>query len=366
MQSKNTICQDLLMFVAAFLLVVGAPRNLTAAPRELAKRSFDEKAVADFYRGKTVAILVGFAAGGGYDIAARVIAKHIGKHIPGHPSVIVDNRPGGGSLVAANLVYNTLRKDGTFIANFNEQMILQHALGREGIEFDARKYNWLGSLYSGQAACGVHKDTAVTHVNQLMGPTGRKVNMGGESPGSTITDSAAVMRAALGLNFRIIYGYSGGRPIMNAILNRELDGMCISWEAFTSSFRLLLEPARLLNMLVVFGSSVPDHPWLRDAVAAETIAPNRKALILLKAMYFPQQMSHLYGVAPGIPTDRVAALHNAFDSTLADPAFIADHAKTRRELFPKRGVEVAGIVNELLSMDIETLAALKEALKQSP
>jgi tripartite-type tricarboxylate transporter receptor subunit TctC len=348
------------------LLIASLLPNFTAASEKPGGRSFDEKTVADFYRGKTVTIVVGFAAGGGYDIAARLIAKHIGKQIPGHPGVIVDNRPGGGSLVAANLVYNTLRKDGTFIANFNEQMILQHALGREGIEFDARKYNWLGSIYSGQAACGVHKDTGVSHVNQLMGPTGRRVNMGGESPGSTITDSAAVMRAALGLNFRIIYGYSGGRPIMNSILNRELDGMCISWEAFTSFLRPLFEPARLLNMLVVFGSSVPDHPWLRNAVAAETIAPNRKASNLLKAMYFPQQISHLYAVAPGVPTGRVAALRNAVDSTLADPTFIADHAKTRRDLFPKRGEEVAGIVNDLLSMDQETATALKEALQQRP
>jgi tripartite-type tricarboxylate transporter receptor subunit TctC len=326
-------------------------------------RSFDEKAQADFYRGKTVTIVVGFAPGGGYDISARIVAKHMGKHIPGNPNVIVENRPGAGSLVAANLVYKGLRTDGTYIVTFNSQMVLQQLLGQQGIEFDARAFNWLGSVSSSQSACAVHNETGVTHLKQLMGPSGKVVNMGGESPGSGITDTAAVIRAALGVKFKIIYGYSGARPVANAVLSRELDGFCISWESFTSDMKMFFEPKKIVNMLVIFGTEVPKHPWLENAEAAETIAPNDDARTLLKLVYAPGKMSFPYAVAPGVPADRLAALRSAFDKTLADPAFVGDYEKFR-QLVPRKGEEIAAIVGDLLATKPNLVADLKEALKQ--
>jgi tripartite-type tricarboxylate transporter receptor subunit TctC len=326
-------------------------------------RAFDEKAAADFYRGKTVTIVVGFAPGGGYDISARLVAKHIGKHIPGNPSVIVDNRPGAGSLVAANLVYKGLRADGTYAVTFNSQMVLQQLLGQQGIEFDGRAFNWLGSVSSSQSACGVHRETGVTHIKQLIGPSGKVVNMGGESPGSGITDTAAVIRAALGTKFKIIYGYAGSRPVANAVLSREIDGMCISWESFTSDLKMFFEPKKLLNMLVIFGAEVPKHPWLENAEAAEAIAPNDNARTLLKLVYAPGKISFPYAVAPAVPADRLATLRSAFDKTLADPAFVSEYAKYR-ELVPRSGEEVGEIVRELLATKPNFVTDLKEALKQ--
>jgi tripartite-type tricarboxylate transporter receptor subunit TctC len=325
--------------------------------------AFDEKAAAEFYRGKTVTIVVGFAPGGGYDISARLVAKHMGKHIPGNPTVIVDNRPGAGSLVAANLVYKGLRADGTYIATFNSQMVLQQLLGQQGIEFDGRLFNWLGSVASSQSACGVHGETGVTHIKQLMGPGGRVVNMGGESPGSGITDTAAVIRAALGAKFKIIYGYAGSRPVANAVLNRELDGMCISWESFTSDLKMFFEPKKILNVLVIFGADVPKHPWLENAEAAEAIAPNNDARTLLKLVYAPGKISFPYAVAPGVPADRLAALRTAFVKTLADPAFVSEYEKYR-PLTPRNGEEVAEVVRDLLATKPGLVNELKEALKQ--
>lgn len=344
--------------------VISTVTNLFGAPGGQAVRTFDEKAVADFYRGKTVTIIVGFAAGGGYDIMSRVIAKHLGKHIPGNPTVIVENRTGAGSLVAGNLVYKSLRKDGTFVANIHPQLVFQQLLGREGIEFDGRKYNWLGSASSSQNACGVRVETGVTHWKQITGPAGKAVNMGGEAPGTGITDTAAVMRAALGLKFRIIYGYAGAKPIANSVLNRELDGFCISWESFASDMKIFFTPKKLLNMLVIFGSEVPEHPWLKGAVAAEAVAPNEEARRLLRIVSGPGEISFPYALAPDVPAERVAALRNAFDKTLADPAFLTDLKKTGRPLVGRTGEEVAGIVSELLSTKPETVAVLKEALTQ--
>jgi tripartite-type tricarboxylate transporter receptor subunit TctC len=341
------------------LLVLGTGFSAQAAQ----SRTFDEKAVADFYRGKTVTMVVGFAPGGGYDISARLVTKHIGKHIPGSPSVIVDNRPGAGSLVAANLVYKGLRADGTYIVTFNSQMVLQQLLGQQGIEFDGRTFNWLGSVSSSQSACGVHNETGVTHIKQLMGPSGKAVNMGGESPGSGITDTAAVIRAALGAKFKIIYGYAGSRPVANAVLSREIDGMCISWESFTSDLKMFFEPKKILNTLVIFGTEVPKHPWLENAQAAEAIAPNDNARTLLKLVYAPGKISFPYAVAPGVPADRLAALRTAFDKTFADPAFISDYEKYR-QLVPRNGEEVGEIVRDLLGTKVNLVNDLKEALKQ--
>jgi tripartite-type tricarboxylate transporter receptor subunit TctC len=352
------------IFVVACFIEAMAPWNLNAASAQQTSRPFDEKAVADFYRGRTASIVVGFAPGGGYDIVSRLIAKHLGKYVPGHPNIIVENRPGAGSLVAANLVYKTLPKDGTVIANFHSQMLLQQAQGQEGIEFDGRRYNWLGSVSRSYGACAVHKDTGVSHLRQIMGPSGRTVTVGGEAPGSGITDTAAVIRAALGAKLRIIYGYAGQRPIANAVLSRELEGFCTSWESFVSSLRSFFEPTKLLNMLVILGSTVPDHPWLENAVAAEAAAPNEKARMLLKIVDSPRRITYPYAVAPGVPTDRAAALRDAFDRTLADAEFISAFKKTGTPLEPANGEEVTRIVNELLSTDRDTVAAVKEALKR--
>ena len=349
------------LVVAILLLCFYAPQPRNGAAAQ--SSSFDEKAAADFYRGKSVTIVVGFAPGGGYDISARIVARHLGRHIPGNPTLVVENRPGAGSLVAANLVYKGLRKDGTYIATFNSQMLLQQLLGQPGIEFDSRAYNWLGSVASSQSACAVHKDAGVTHVKQIMGPTGKIVNMGGEAPGSGITDAAAVMRAALGLKFKIIYGYAGARPVANAVLNREIDGMCISWESFTSDLKMFFEPAKIVNVLTIFGDELPKHPWLENTEAAEAIAPNDGARTLLKLVHAPGRISFPYAAAPGVPAGRLAALRSAFDKTLADPAFVSDFEKFR-PLVPRRGEEVSQIAKELLATQPRLVNELKEALKQ--
>jgi tripartite-type tricarboxylate transporter receptor subunit TctC len=242
-------------------------------------------------------------------------------------------------------------------------MVLQQLLGQQGIEFDGRKFNWLGSVSASQSACGVHRETGVTHVKQVMGPSGKVVNMGGESPGSGITDTAAIIRAALGAKFKIIYGYAGSRPVANAVLNREIDGMCISWESFTSDLKMFFEPNKILNVLVIFGEEVPKHPWLANADAAEAIAPNENARTLLKLVYAPGKISFPYAVAPDVPPDRLAALRTAFDKTLADPAFVDEYRKYRI-LVPRNGEEVGEIVRDLLATKPNLVTDLKEALKQ--
>lgn len=325
---------------------------------------YDTQAVTDFYRGKTITVVVGFAPGGGYDIAARIVAKHLGKYIPGNPTVIVSNRPGGGSVVAANLVYETSRRDGTTIVDFHPQMLLQQALGREGIKFDGLKYNWLGSLNSSSTACAVHKDTGVSDIKQIMGPEGKILTMGAEAPGSGITDGTAVIRAALALKFRMIYGYTGQRPIVNAVLSREVDGMCTSWDAFNTTLKNLFEPKPLVNMLVINAAQLPDDPRLKDVAAAQAVARSDSARKLLRIIDGPRAIAYPYAVAPGVPTERLSALRDAFAKMLKDQAFVADYKKSGSNYDPKSWMQVTEIVKELLTMEEDTRSAIREALKR--
>jgi hypothetical protein len=151
--------------------------------------------------------------------------------------------------------------------------------------------------------------------------------------------------------------------VANAVLNRELDGMCISWESFASDLKMFFEPKKLLNVVVIFGAEVPKHPWLENADAAEAIALNNNARTLLRLVYAPGKISFPYAVAPGVPADRVAALRTAFDKTLADPNFVAEYRKYR-ELVPRNGEEVGEIVRDLLATKPDLVNELKEALKQ--
>ena len=331
---------------------------------EARSQAYDAKAVADFYKGKTVTLTVGFAPGGGYDIASRLVAKHLGSHIPGNPNIIVSNRPGGGSLVAANLVYATLPQDGTHIVDFHPQMLIQQAQGREGIKFDGLKYNWLASLNAGSTSCAVHVETGITHVDQVKGSGAKVVKMGVEAPGSGITDGTAVIRAALGLNFRMIYGYTGQRPIVNAVLSREVDGVCSSWDSFTSNLKNLFEPKQIVRVLVINEKEVPSHPWLENAVAAQAVAPDDTSRRLLRVVDAPRAISYPYAIGPNVPKDRVRAMQEAFAKMLSDTKFVADYEKTGRSFDPKTWKEVTEVVKEVLTMDDKTKKALEEALQR--
>lgn len=363
MRSRSTKKVDLGWFARSLgvLALLSVPYLFVA---EANSQAYDAKAVAEFYKGKTVTLTVGFAPGGGYDIASRLVAKHLGAHIPGNPNIIVSNRPGGGSLVAANLVYATLPQDGTHIVDFHPQMLIQQAQGREGIKFDGLKYNWLASLNAGSTSCAVHVETGVTHVDQIKGSSGKVVKMGVEAPGSGITDGTAVIRAALALNFRMIYGYTGQRPIVNAVLSREVDGICSSWDSFTSTLKNLFEPKPVVRMLVINDREVPSHPWLKNAVGAQAMAPDDTARRLLRVVDAPRAISYPFAIGPNVPKERVLAIREAFAKMLEDERFVSDYKKTGRTYEPKTWKEVTEVVEEVLTMDEKTKKALEEALKR--
>jgi len=324
--------------------------------------AYDEQAVAEFYRGKTIRILVGFSAAGAFDFYSRLLSRHMPQHIPGNPTIIVENRPGAGSALAANLVYAVEPKDGTVIGSFNEFLVLQQLLGAEGIQFDAARFNWLGSSVDTTSTCLVRSDVGINSLQELVG--GREVLMGATSPGTPTFDTPAVLNAALGTRFRMVTGYEGITQINLALESREVDGYCVSLDAVGIVARRLVEaepPA--VKILSVMGSQTPDHPYLRGVPATEPLARAEREKQLLRAVHAPSRISKPFAVAPEVPRDRVEALRRAMMAAFADPTFIEEARAANQERSPSDGEKVTAVVQELLRTQPETVAELKNLLK---
>ncbi len=324
--------------------------------------AFDEKAVADFYRGKTVRIVVGFPPGGGFDTYSRLLAKHLPKYLPGNPNIIVENKPGAGSMIAANEVFRVAEKDGTVIGSFNEQLVLLQGLGQDGIEYNARRFQWLGSLVNSPSACAVRTDAGIDSFEEVI--AGKQWIIGADAPGTTTHDVPAVLKGALGANIKIVPGYAGTARQRLAVESKEVDGACFTWESMRTTARAWFEqtpPAA--KVLVVMGSKTPDHPWLKGVPAAETLAKTSEAKQLLAAVNLPSEMSKPYAVAPEVPKDRVEALRQAFSKVVADKEFLSEAERAQLEVTPLSAQEVEARVSQILDTPPTVMAKLKEILK---
>jgi len=360
-----------LLAAAALLCIVLAActpgARQTAAPRSeqasaASGQRFDEQAVADFYRGKTIRILVGFSAAGAFDFYSRLLAAHMSQYIPGNPNIIVENRPGAGSALAANLVYAVEPKDGTVIGSFNEFLVLQQLLGAEGIQFDAGRFNWLGSSVDTTSTCLVRSDVGVNSIQELIG--GRELNMGATGPGTPTYDTPAVMNTSLGTRFRMVTGYEGITQINLALESREVDGYCVSLDAVQIVARRLVEAEPpVVKILSVMGTQPPDHPYVRGVPATEPLARTEREKQLLRAVHAPSRISKPFAVAPEVPRDRVEALRRAMVAVYADPAFIEDARTANQERSPTDGERVTAVVQELLRTPADAVADLKNILK---
>ena len=195
---------------------------------------------AEFYGGKTIRFIVGYAPGGGYDTYTRAIARHIGKHIPGNPSAIVENMEGAGSLLAANYMFNKADPDGLTVGNFNSGMVTQQALGSTGVRFDARKFGWIGAPVQGMPACMVMGFTALRTLDEVM-QSSHELKFGATRAGASSVDLPKIMNALMGTSFNVISGYKGTGPIRVALQRREIDGFCSGWESMRITARALLD-----------------------------------------------------------------------------------------------------------------------------
>ena len=314
--------------------------------------------VEDFYKGKTIRIVVGFGPGGATDTISRLLQRALSKHVPGNPSVVVENKPGGGSMLALNTVYNAEPKDGTVIAAFNQDLIRSQALGAPGVRFDARKLNWIATTDDSVGICAARTDSGISKIQDIM--NGKELVVSSCGKGTLSYDPPAVMRAALGINFKIVTGYQGGAAQRLAVKNGEVQGFCTSLDPMTASARELLEGMTpITRILIVTGSQTPDSPFTKGVPAAETLAKTEEAKKLLRAIHLGFTITIPYAFAPGVPKERVQSMQTAFEKTFKDAEFLALAKKAQQTIRPKIGDEVRRVAEEMLDLP----AALAEKLK---
>jgi tripartite-type tricarboxylate transporter receptor subunit TctC len=317
-------------------------------------------AAAPFYEGKSIRLIVGFSAGGGFDTYSRLIARHLGRHIPGNPSVVVENMTGAASLVAANHVYNVAKPDGLTILNFHGNQVINQVIGKPGIEFDARKFEYIGIPTQDNVACAFAKSSGINNFDALRSAK-TPVKIGGVAPGDTTYNTAKLLQAALNLPIQLVAGYKGTAEIKLAAEAGEVAGGCWQWESIKSIWRQGLDSG---NVSVVLQVNAKPHPELAKVPNAIDYAPNDNSKQLLKyGGHDPAMITRPYALGPGTPKDRVQLLRKAFAETMKDPEFLADAKKSRLDTDPLTGEEVEKVVAQLFKIDAAVVNQVKEILK---
>jgi tripartite-type tricarboxylate transporter receptor subunit TctC len=337
------------MFYASTALVIVAQFALTAA-----------SAQEGFYRGKTVRLIVGASAGGGYDTYTRTMARHMGKHIPGNPTLVVDNMPGAGFLISANYMYKIAKPDGLTVGHFIGGLFLQQLLGKPGVEFDARKFEFIGVPAQDNYMLGVHKSTGITTIEQWLNSK-TMVKLGGVGAGSATDDIPKVLGPAIGLPFQLVSGYKGTADVRLAFDSQEVLGVCNSWESFKATWSKELSSGEIVILLQTIAKPHPDQPKLPLAISYAKTDEGQK---LIKAIvHSVGPTARPYVLPPGTPKNRVEILRKAFIDTMKDPDFLADASKARLDINPLDGAELEKNVREVFNLDPKLIPRAKEILR---
>lgn len=333
----------------------------STAPGWCASASHNEDDPAAFYKGKTVRIVVGFPPGGGYDSYSRVIGRHLAKHIPGNPTVIVDNMAGAGSIVAANYVSNVGPKDGTIIGNVSGTLILEQLFGNPGVRFDMAKFRYLAVPVPEVYLMLVNRRSGITKLEELLGAKARQATFGGV-PNNTIEHAPLLMRDVLGANIKVVSGYKGTADIRLAMDSGELDGFFNTWTSAKIAVLDLLKNGEWLILAQLADTPLPD-PLFSRIPTIGAIAKNEEQRELLRlGTAVPSQFAKAYLTAPGVPAQLSAALESAFTKTFVDREFLKDAEKAKIEIDPLSGGKTSSLVSQFLGMSESLKARLKSVL----
>ena len=315
----------------------------------------------NFYQGKTVRIIVGASAGGGYDTYSRTIARHICKYVPGNPTFVVENMPGAGFLISANYMYNIAKPDGLTIGHFIGGLFLQQLLGKPGIEFDAAKFEYIGVPTQDNYVIGVSKkNTGVSTMDQWMSSK-TMVKLGGVGAGSATDDIPKVLIATIGLPAQLVSGYKGTADVRLAYDAGEVQGVCNAWQSFSATWPNELKSG---DLQIVLQTTAKSHPELTKVPLAISYAKTDEARNLINALVHsvgPAARPYLF--PPGTPKDRLTILRKAFMDVMKDPEFLADAKKAKLDIDPLDGQELENSVKDVFKLDPKLIPRSKEILK---
>ena len=314
----------------------------------------------EFFKGKSLRIVVGFSAGGGFDTYARAISRHMSKHIPGNPGVVVENMTGAGSLIAANHVYKVAKPDGLTIGHFIGGFFLGQVLGQPGVEFDARKFEFIGAPVSDHVVCALTKASGITSVEKWMAAK-TPVKLGGLAPGTSTPDNATrIFKAALGLPIQLVTGYKGTADVRLAADGGELAGGCWGWDSISVTWRKALDSGDVAIILQANRKNHPDLPNVPQAIKFAKTDEARKMIDV--GIHGDSDIVRTYTLPPGTPKDRVQILRKAFEATLKDAEFVADAKKARLNIDPIAPEEIEKDIAGLFKLDPALLTKLKDVL----
>jgi tripartite-type tricarboxylate transporter receptor subunit TctC len=312
----------------------------------------------DFFKDKTLTFIVGYSPGGTYDQYTRLLARHIGKHVSGNPTRVVENMPGAGGIIAANHLYNRVKPDGLTIAAWASPLILQQIMGNEATKFDARKVGWLGIPGPYDTTCHFNQQSGIKSVDDWFAAK-RPLKIASIGPGTSLSDVPKLLKAALNLPLEMVEGYKGGAEARLAVESGEVDGLCASWQATKVSWRNQIETGKIH---VVLQATLKSHPELKKVPLAINYAKTEEARTLLRVADNVHVYQFPFSTAPGTPPDRLQVLQQAFVKTLRDSELTSEAKKADLEIASVDGPTPAKTFNSLYDLPPPLIAKLKELL----
>jgi tripartite-type tricarboxylate transporter receptor subunit TctC len=325
-------------------------------------------AVADFYKGRQVNLIVGFGPGGGYDIYARLLARHFGRFIPGNPNVVVQNMPGAGSLRAVNYLYNIAPKDGTAIGMFSRNMPLIGLLGgNSNVQFNPRRFTWLGSpssFVNDAYILIVRKDAPVKSIEEARRHDLPALMLGGTAEGATGNDVPIILRDTIGLHLKQVVGYPDSAAIFLAIERGEVHGRTVDLSSVKSVKPEWLKPNSGFRVLVQFARATR-HPDFPDVPTARELAKNEAARALIELAELPYTLSRPVAAPPDLPLARANALQQAFLAVHGDPQYLEEAARLRIDVSPIIGDEVLQAIDRIANAPPELLEYIRKLLAET-
>jgi tripartite-type tricarboxylate transporter receptor subunit TctC len=312
-----------------------------------------------FYKGKTLTFLVGAPPGGGFDTMTRIVARHMGRHLPGNPIVVVQNMTGAGTLIAANHLYNRSKPDGLTIGVWVGSLTLQKVLGGTGMDFDPMKFEWIGVPVQQTFLCAFTKASGITSMEKWYAAK-TPVKMGGQVPGTRPDDISSILKAALGLPIQLVQGYKGTAEITMAAEAGELAGQCTSWQGLKSSWRRQYEAGDVVIIVQTNRKSIPE---LTHVPLAINYAETEEAKRLIEVgIHDLNAITLAYSAPPGTLKDKVQMLRAALQATLRDSAFLADAKAAQQEVDPMTGEDLAATIAGFKKIPAPVMEKLAELL----
>jgi tripartite-type tricarboxylate transporter receptor subunit TctC len=315
-------------------------------------------AADDFYKGKTIALVAGHEAGSGYDVYARVVARHLGRHVPGNPNVVVQNMVGASGLIAANWLYNVAPKDGTAMATFSASPIAEPILGNPAARFAPAQFTWVANMDESAGTCGVTKASGIIRFDELLQ---KETIFGATAATGTFGKFAQAVKNLLGAKLKIVSGYKGSADVRIALNRGEVHGICgLPFTTITSHWRDDYESGAFKPVIQL---SAKKHPDLKGVPHVDDYAKTPDDLQVFGLIFGMQALGRFYVAPPGLTPERRDTLRAALAATMADKQFLADAAKTQIDINPSTGEEVEAFIGRVAASPPAVIERAKRALR---